>query len=262
MPNYVDIHSHINFSAYDEDREQVLARMREAGVWTTTVGVDLKTSKEAVSFANKHEGIFATVGLHPNNTDEELFDEDSFALLIKDSKVVAVGECGLDYFRNDPADEAMKERQKAEFIKQIEFAFKHDKPLMLHCRPSRGSMDAYEDVISILKKYPIVHGNVHFFVGDLEIAKQFIALDFTLSFTGVLTFARDYDEVVRSIPLDRILSETDAPYASPEPYRGKRNEPAYVTEVVKKIADIRDESREQVRTALVQNAKKLFKMDV
>lgn len=257
-PKYIDAHSHIHFSVYDEDREVVLARMRDAHVWTIAVGVDRATSQEAAQCASEYEGVFATVGLHPNDTDKEQFDETMFESLVKNARVVGVGECGLDYYRNDVVGEQVKKRQKEAFVQQIEFSIRHDKPLMLHCRSSKGSMDAYEDALSILREYPKARGNAHFFSGNIEIAKHFIDIDFTLSFTGVITFAREYDEVVRSTPLECILAETDAPYVSPRPHRGKRNEPMYVIEVVKKIAELRGETTEHVRDAVVKNALRRF----
>jgi TatD DNase family protein len=187
-------------------------------------------------------------------------------------RVVAIGECGLDYYW--PADGGWvngemeeKKRQAELFKRQIAIAVAVDKPLMIHGRPTKGSMDAYEDILVILKEAKRTHGNrvrgnIHFFVGTLPIAEQFFALDFTISFTGVITFARDYDEVIRSAPIDRIMSETDSPYVAPVPYRGKRNEPMYVQEVVKKIAEIRGEDFEIVRKALVANALRTFKIIV
>jgi TatD DNase family protein len=161
----------------------------------------------------------------------------------------------------------MKLRQKELFDQHIRLAMELGKPLMIHARPSKGSMDAYEDVLVVLelifKKYPgKISGNFHFFVGDLVVAKRVLDLGFTMSFDGPITFARDYDEVIKYIPLDMILSETDAPFAAPAPYRGKRNEPAYVEEIVKKIAEIRGEDFEKVRETLVQNAIRVFKLSI
>jgi TatD DNase family protein len=149
------------------------------------------------------------------------------------------------------------------FEAQIALAVEMDKPLMLHGRPSPQSMDAYQDMLTVLRKAYETHGttvrgNVHFFVGDRTIAESFFALGFTISFTGVITFTHDYDEVIKNAPLDRIMAETDAPYVSPAPYRGKRNEPIHVREVVKRIAEIRGEDEEIVRQALMANAERSF----
>ncbi len=168
---------------------------------------------------------------------------------MKSEKVIGIGECGLDYFHGK---EEAKEKQKELFENQIELAMESGKPLMLHIR------DAYEDAIEILNKYDGVRGNVHFFAGSKGMAQQFLDLGFTLSFTGVITFAKEYEDLIKSIPLDRILSETDCPFVAPALYRGKRNEPSYVIEVVKKISEIKDLSFEEVSSQLLQNSKNLW----
>lgn len=261
MPDFIDTHSHLNFKDYDNDREQAISRMRETKTWTITVGTDLETSKSAVELAKKHEGIFACVGLHPADNTSEVFSEKDYLALAKDPKVVAIGECGLDYFHIKENLSETKKKQKEIFEKQVDVAMKSDKPLMIHCR------DAYDDVHEILRSYQKKHGdkirgNVHFFAGNIDDARKFLDLNFTLSFTGVITFARSYDEVVKFAPLEMIMSETDAPFVSPSPYRGKRNEPSYVAEVVKKIAEIRMESLEEVKKALVSNAFRVFALKI
>jgi TatD DNase family protein len=155
---------------------------------------------------------------------------------------------------------AEKTRQRELFEQQIAVAQKVGKPLMIHGRPTKGSMDAYEDVLAVLKNYPDVRGNVHFFVGDIAIAKRFLDIGYTMSYTGVLTFTHDYDEVVRYLPLQNIMSETDAPYVAPKSMRGKRNEPAFVIETAQAIAVIRKEDEEKVSAALVQNAIRTFSL--
>ncbi len=262
-PRYFDIHSHLTFKDYDQDLEEVLARMEAEGVWTMTVGVDKETSEEAVSFAEGKENFFATTGLHPNNTSAETFSESTFKSLVSDPKVVAIGECGIDYFRISGDLQEEKKRQWREFKKQLEFALTHDKPLMIHCRPSKGTMDSYLDMLGILesKKRDAgekLRGNIHFFVGNQDIARRFYDIGFTTSFTGVLTFTHDYDEVVKAAPLDMILTETDSPFAAPMPFRGRRNEPSYVKYVVDAIARIRDEDVEKIREALLANALRVF----
>ena len=268
---YFDIHSHLDFADYGKDVKEVIKRMKDSGVATITIGTDLESSREAVRIASENENIWACIGVHPTEGVElcedpsqikNTFDGASFAELVKNPKVVAIGECGLEYFKLNGDIESEKNRQKKEFIKQIEFAIKYKKPLMLHIR------DAYEDAYKILKNYKNVKGNLHFFAGNLEWAKKFIDLGFTLSFTGVITFlsrrseakadANHYDEVIKNIPLDKIHAETDSPFVAPVPYRGKRNEPTYVIEVVKKIAELRNEGFEIVRKQLLENAKGVF----
>ncbi len=257
---YFDSHSHLNFSQYDEDREEIINEMHKQGVATICVGTSEKTSRESVELASAHEHIWATVGLHP--TDEEDFDTKTYKEMLTD-RVVAIGECGLDYFREKNRTDEDKERQKKIFIQQIEFALEQNLPLMIHCRPSAGNMDAYEDALEILENYADKHGekirgNSHFFVGSSPVLDRFLKLGFTIAFPGVITFAREYDEVIKRVPLDKILCETDAPFASPVPYRGKRNNPMYVSEVVKEIAAVRGESEDLVNEALVSNIKRVF----
>jgi TatD DNase family protein len=276
-PKYIDIHSHVNFKAFDEDRDEVIKRALENDTWVINVGTQIDTSKKAVEIAHQYEkGVYAIIGLHPIHTgasfhDEkelgeggaeftsrgEVFDKEKYLQLLRDPKVVAVGECGLDYFR---CTEESIEKQKKAFIGQIEIANEIGKPLMLHIRnnPEHKELNAYSDALEILKQYGKVKGDVHFFAGDWEDAKGYIDFGFTLSFTGVITFARSYDEVIRNIPLDMIMSETDAPYVTPAPYRGKRNEPIYVSEVVKKIAEIKGLAENEVAEAIINNAKRVF----
>ncbi|MEK7530753.1 MAG: TatD family hydrolase [Patescibacteria group bacterium] len=254
---YFDVHSHVSFKDYDADRGAVIQRMREQRVGTITVGVDYETSVEAVAFANQHDGFYATIGLHPTDTTIESFDSEKFSSLAAQPKVVGVGECGLDYFRMEGDFETEKKRQVGDFEKQIAFALEHDLPLMLHCRPTKGSMDAYIDVLELLRGKG-ARGNVHFFVGDTGIARQFYDLGFTTSFTGVLTFTHDYDEVVRMAPLDMLLTETDSPYVAPVPHRGERNEPSNVLHVVSAIARIRGADEEHIRAQILENTKRVF----
>ena len=246
MPKYFDIHSHLSAPEYDSDREAVVARLKETSTHTIVIGTDLESSKMAVDLAEKYEGIYACIGIHPVDNSSQSFEKEKFEELIKYPKVVAVGECGLDFFHADKI--ADYERQKKLFLDQVEFALAHDKPVMIHAR------DAYKELLEILepikREYgPKLRGNVHFFTSSVEIAKRFFNVGFTVSFTGVITFTRDYDEVIKSAPLHMIMSETDAPYVAPVPYRGKRNEPSYVAEVVKSIAEIRGEGEEVVRDA-------------
>lgn len=273
--DFVDIHTHVNFAAFDSDREEVIGRAEKAGVAMINVGTQADTSKKAIELAEKHENCYAIVGLHPVHTTKshhdlaelgeggkeftsrgESFDTTIYRSMLAHPKVVGIGECGLDYYHLD--DESIK-KQKEDFIAQINLANEARKPLMLHVR-SNKERSAYKDALQILKAQAKVKGNFHFFAGSWDEAKEILEAGYTLSFTGVITFARQYDEVIKNAPLDMIMSETDAPYVSPAPHRGKRNEPAYVTEVVKKIAEIRGEDFEKVRSVLLQNAKRLFNL--
>jgi TatD DNase family protein len=215
------------------------------------------------------QGVYATVGLHPIHTSPSFHDEDesegdvggetfdagAYRPLASHPKVVAIGECGLDYFR-DPSDDEVR-LQVAAFEAQIAFANELQKPLMLHLRNGRRG-NAYKDAYDILKRQAKVLGNSHFFAGSLEDATRFWDMGYSTSFTGVITFTGDYDAVVKAAPADLIHAETDAPYVAPKPYRGQRNEPLHVQEVVARMAELRGETLEHWADRLARNAASLF----
>ncbi len=272
-PEYIDVHSHLNFTAFDPDRAEVVERMMAAGVGTVTVGTQYDTSKSAVELAERYDHIYATVGLHPIHTSSshhdvkelgeggkeftsrgEVPDMAAYKVLANHPKVVAIGEVGLDYYHHD---ENLVDQQKKILHYMIDLANEVNKPLMLHIRSGSGR-SAYADAYIILKDRSKVKGNLHFFAGSVEEAKPFLDLGYTFSFTGVITFTNDYDEVIKYLPLDRIMSETDSPYVTPKPNRGKRNEPTYVVEIVKAIARIRGEDEAMVSRQLVETARNFF----
>lgn len=263
---YVDVHCHLQFDQYAADNAALIERMRQEGVAGIVIGVDLESSKKAVALAEKHEHLFASIGLHPNRENDEWYEAANYRELAKSSKVVAIGECGLDYYRPTEVNEEVKEKQKNILRDQIALAAELDKPLIIHCRPSKGTVDAYQDLIAILKEekvsYPNLRGDVHFFVGSIKEAEVLIALDFTISFTAVITFARDYDAVIKAVPLASILAETDAPFVAPASRRGQRNDPLTTVDVVAKISEIRGEPLETVRQTLLKNARRLFALPV
>lgn len=262
---YFDAHCHIQFPQYDEDRPELMASMEEAGVGGIVVGVDLPSSQRAIELVQGSPTLFASAGLHPNSAKEFLETGiEPFAELAADPKVVAIGECGLDNFRPEDA-EAVKPLQREVFLAHVELAARFRKPLMIHARPAKGTQDAYHDLIDILANAKREHGdaltgNIHFFVGGIEEARKLIELDFTLSYTAVLTFARDYDEVVRFAPMSHLITETDSPYVAPAPNRGKRNDPRAIPAVIDAIASIRNEGPEQVRVHILQNVERIFKL--
>lgn len=257
FPRFFDIHSHVNDARFDSDRIEVIERTLREDVYTISVGTDRRSSQLVTQLAEFYDGMYSSIGIHPTDNTKEQFNEKYFTELASSRKVVAVGECGLDYLRAVDTSADKKKRQKDLFETQIEFAVRVGKPLMVHCR------EAHHDAIDILSSKKREHGeklsgNIHFFSAGADIAKQYLELGFSMSFSGVITFARDYDDTVRYIPLNMIMSETDSPYAAPIPFRGKRNEPLYVAEVVKKIAEIRGEPLETVAPALVKNAFRVF----
>lgn len=279
---YIDTHAHLNLSAFADDSGGVALRCKEESVAVINIGTKQSTSARAVELAAQHEHLYAIVGLHPIQTvpaahdeDEigeggqafvskgEIFEADFYRSLAKQPKVVGIGECGFDYYHTGPDSYAV---QEAAFIAQIQLANELNLPLMIHTRgPKPGESSptgrsVYADVVAVLKQYAKVPGNVHFYAGSYVEAKQFFEIGFTISFTGVITFAKVYEEIVRSVPLDLIHGETDCPYVAPIPFRGKRCEPWMVKEVYKKIAAIRGEDEELVRTQLTSNAKKLYSL--
>lgn len=286
MPKYIDIHCHVNFKVFEEDHDDVIRRALDNDIWFFNVGTQIDTSREAVRLADRYDvGVFAIIGLHPIHTgksfhDEkelgeggreftsrgEIFDKSIYLDLAKDKKVVAIGECGLDYFHTN---EESIDKQKEAFIEQIMFANEVGKPLMIHVRNNYEdkNRNAYVDILEILKKHAKVKGVVHFFEGSIEDARDFTDFGFLLSFTGAITYPKrksgrscDYEGIIKNTPLDMILADTDSPYMAPVPYRGRRNEPSYVKEIVKKIAEIKNLPEEEVARAIVANARRVFRI--
>ncbi len=281
-----DSHCHLQFPQYDADRAEVLARMREKEMGAVVVGTDIETSRAGLELARQHDFLWASVGLHPNDNLEEVFDEAGFMELAADPKVVAIGECGLDYFRLGEAptpeggrgpDQSVgkKAAQKERFIKHLALAETVKKPLIIHCRPSVAKAvegkNAHDDMLEILTaKKPNIPVIIHFFTGTAELAQKYLDLGCYLSYPGPVTYTDHrslrgpakgdgmYDEAIRITPLDKMLIETDAPFAAPVPNRGKRNEPAYVEHVAAKIAAIKGISAEEVALASAENAQTVF----
>jgi len=266
MLKYIDIHSHLNDSRFDDDIDDVLLRMREAGVASIVVGTDREMSERATALAEKNLDIWATIGIHPTDQRSEKFDDGLYQTMAQHPRVVAIGECGIDYYRMNEFSgnkDAEADRQHELFEQHVDLAASVDKPLMIHGRPEKKSMDAYEDILHIIKNAQQKHGsavrgNVHFFVGDKTMAQQFLDCGFTVSFTGVLTFSHDYNEVVQYVPLDMLHAETDAPYVAPVPLRGRRNEPAYIPETVRAIARIKSITEDEATGQLLLNARRVF----
>jgi TatD DNase family protein len=279
---YIDTHAHLNLSAFNDDVAVVAKECADRGVAVINVGTKESTSKRAVELAESHEHMYAIIGLHPIQTvpghhDEEetgegakpftskgeVFDKVFYDELVKSKKVVGVGECGFDYWHCPPETYAIQEEN---FIAQIQFANEHNLPLMIHTRgPKLGEesptgRSVYTDVYEVLAQYAKVPFNVHFYAGSIAEAEKFFELGGTVSFTGVITFAKVYEEVVKALPLTLMHGETDCPYVAPVPHRGKRAEPWMVQEVYKKIASIRGEDEEMVRMQLIENAKRQYRL--
>lgn len=274
---FFDSHTHLNLAAFDKDREEVIKKTLEQGVFMINVGTCYKTSKKAVEIAQQYQNCWATVGLHPSHTipmkidkselamngnanifEAEVFDEE-FASLLEKSKVVAVGECGLDYsyLKDFSENDQMKYKkmEKEEFRKQIKVAKEYNLPLSLHVR------DLYEEALAILEEEEYENGAVfHFFTGKTDQAQKILKKGFYLGFSGIITYSETMDEVIKNTPLEKILIETDAPYVAPIPYRGDRNEPIYVKEIARKIAQIKKLPLEEIEEATFENTLRLFKI--
>ncbi len=260
MFEYFDIHSHLYFKDFDADREEEIDKIKEAKIATITIGTDFESSQKAVEMAEINDNLFACVGIHPDDVKTDSVFDERLVALASHPKVVAIGETGLDYFSLGENPEETKKVQKEIFHKHIDLALAVGKPLMIHIRSSeRGANDAYDDALDLLEirfadSGGKLRGNFHFFVSNPETLKRILAIGFTVSFTGVITFTHDYDELVRQAPLESIMSETDTPFVTPKPHRGKRNSPFYVPFVVEKIAEIKGLPLETVKKALLDNA--------
>lgn len=282
----IDTHTHAHFAAYKNDMDEVVKRSLEEGIAMITVGTQSTTSENAVKLAERYEGVWATIGLHPNHlhaqefydqdelppeeqgtdkikTRSERFDLEFYQKLAEHPKVVAVGEFGLDYYRLPPEvdRERMIADQKAECQQQLDFADKIGKPIVIHSR------DAFEDQYHILKENIAAgklarRGVIHSFTGTVEEAKAYQDLGFLISLNGILTFSKELQDQVKQIPLEQIMLETDAPYLAPPPHRGERNEPRYVKFIGEKLAEIKSVSLEEVAAETNQNAERLFNISL
>lgn len=249
---FIDTHSHLNFSDFNEDYPDVIERAKSAGITAIlNVGADLVTSKRAIELAQKEDLCYATVGVHPTNTDN-LKGEDCQELgkLALAKKVIAIGEIGLDYFHN----KASKEIQKESFNQQILIAERLELPVIIHNR------DAHQDTLTILKEKRVKKGVMHCFSGDINFAQEVLSLGLYISFTGNLTYKKNESlrEVAREIPLEKLLLETDCPYLPPQPKRGMRNEPSFLVYTAEELAKIKGISLKGLGEITSQNAKTLF----
>lgn len=251
--NIFDTHAHYDDTAFDADRDELLSALPQNGVnYVINQGTDVATSRFSVSLAKKYSYIYAAVGIHP----QEIYKEECVSdikKLTENSKVVAIGEIGLDYYY----DSSNKELQLKYFKEQLELANSCDLPVVIHDR------EAHKDTLDTLKSINVEnHGVIHCFSGSLEMAKELLKLGYYLGFDGPITFknAKNSIEILEYVPLDRILIETDSPYLTPVPFRGSRNNSMYLTYVIKKIAEIKKISAEEIANITTNNAKTLFKI--
>jgi TatD DNase family protein len=276
MIEFFDSHTHTQFAVFKNNYKEVISRALSLKIGLINIGTQKETSLKAVNIALEfsNDPVYAAVGFHPiyagqilkdkdeiddfNNLENFKYDYEFYKNLAQNDKVVAIGECGLDYFRLKKDEDKIK--QKEIFLNQMNLSFEIKKPLMIHCR------NAFSDLIEILKQNKNLlsqpAGVVHFFTGTIEDAKDLLNLGFYFTFGGVITLTRDYDEIIRFLPLDRILSETDAPYVTPLAYRGKINEPQYIPEIVKKLAEIKNIAPEELKAQIIKNNEEVFKINL
>ncbi|MDD5031434.1 MAG: TatD family hydrolase [Patescibacteria group bacterium] len=280
---FIDTHAHVNFSAFSQDADEVIRRSLAGDTWMILAGSEYKTSRKGLDYANKYEkGVYAAVGLHPihlddlmvENDDEngeysfrakaEEFNYDNYEKLAKFEKVVAIGEIGLDYYHINLAGDvsAIKKKQREIFKEQLVLAQNLGLPVIIHCR------QAHDDMLSVLSDFKKEHkdmvpsgrpwGVMHCFSGDEDLAWKYFSLGLIISFTGLITFSKRWDDLIRKMPPEKFMIETDCPYMTPEPYRGKRNEPLLVKYVAGRIGEIRNISSERVGEITTENAREFF----
>ena len=258
MTEWFDSHCHVDEEAFDEDREETLARMAEHGVVRyAVIGSDMETSRRAIRFAREHAGAIAAGGIHPHEAkDFREEDTEEIADWYRKGKIRAIGEIGLDYYY----DHSPRDVQRDVCIRQMELAWELQAPVAYHIR------DAHAEMLEIMKsmKNRLTGGIIHCFSGSAEIAKEYLKLGYLISFAGPLTFkkAPKLQEACRIIPKDRLLIETDSPYMAPEPVRGRRNEPANVRYVGLKLAEIRGEAPEEVAAYTTENAMRVYGLSI
>lgn len=251
----IDTHAHLNFNDFRNDFDKVIKRSLDEDIWMINVGSNYETSKKAKEIAEKYDGVFAAIGLHPIHAEDESFDEEKYKELSRSDKVVAIGEIGLDYFKDYGL---FKEKQKEVFLKQLDFARELNLPIIIHCRM------AHEDLIEILN-YKLkttnykLKGVIHCFTGNWKQAKQYLDMGFYLGINGII-YKRDLKEVIKNTPLEKILIETDCPYLTPPQAGVERNEPVFIKYIVQDIAKIRGIDFQKVVNTTTQNAKNLFRI--
>lgn len=259
-PSLIDIHAHVQFQGFREDRDEVIARSLAAGMRLVVPSTQRPTSEMAVQLAEKHPGrIFAAVAVHPTHAQAWGFQRDFYEKLARRPECVAVGECGLDYFRIKGDRATDLKAQEGVFMEHIRLAKDLDLPIITHIRDMRGKDDAYARVLAIYRKEKPKFV-CHCYSGNWEYAARFLELGGSISFTGTITYqkAEHMHEVIQKMPLDRLMIETDAPYLAPVPHRGERNEPLLVEFVGRKVAELRSMEYDEVVRQTNQNAIAFF----
>ncbi|WP_127836578.1 TatD family hydrolase [Clostridium prolinivorans] len=256
MIKIFDSHAHYDDESFDKDRDNVIKEIKENGViGVLNCGASLKGSQDSINLANKYDFFYAAVGIHPEHANE--FNEEvlqKIKNLALSKKVKAIGEIGLDYYYEE---NPKREIQKYVFKAQMNLAKELKLPVVIHDR------EAHEDTLNILKEFPDVTGVIHCFSGSVEFAKECLKLGYYIGFTGVVTFknAKKIVEVAKEVPMDKILVETDCPYMTPVPFRGKRNKSDYIKYIIEKISEIKGISQEEISQITINNVKSMLKLD-
>ena len=241
----IDTHAHLQFDAFKDDLFEVVKRTLAENIWAINVGTSYETSRAGVELAERQEGFYAAIGLHPTDVDEK-FNVQDYRQLAQSKKVVAIGEIGLDYFR-EPFD---KEKQKDIFLQQVTLAKELQLPVIIHCRK------AHDEMIEILKDQNL-RGVIHCFTGTFDQAEKYVGLGFYLGLNGIM-FKFDLKKVIKTIPLGHFVLETDCPYLTPPAAPQKRNEPIYMKYTIQKIAELKSITPEEVSQKTTENARMLF----
>jgi TatD DNase family protein len=260
LPPLIDSHCHLTWESFDGDHDAIVERMREENVaQAIVVATSVENAAECAALCERYEGLYATAGIHPNDVPVDL--EPALAALdetVRGGGFVAVGETGLDYYRDwaDPAN------QRRAFRHQAALAVENDLPVVVHIRDKNGRWDAFDDVGTIIEEFPGLRGVIHCYTGDPAHARRYLESDFVVSFAGVLTFPQgdNVRESALAVPIERTLVETDAPFLAPVPRRGKRNEPSYVAHTARALAELKGLSEADVRRITTKNARRLFRL--
>lgn len=269
-----DSHTHLNLTEFENDFNKIIQANLKKEIWTVNIGTDKKSSLKAIEIAEKYtEGVYATIGIQPlslfqsinkeSQREVEKFNFSFYSNLVKNKKVVAIGEVGLDYhhFEDNHDIEKIKKLQQEVVYKFIKIAYQNQKPLVIHC------WDAYDDLLKILEKFieennwsnETEKGIIHSFIGSWKTAQKFLDLGFLIGLNGIITYSISYDKLIRNCPLEKIVIETDAPYLTPAPLeRFSRNEPKNVYLVAKKIAEVKNLSFKEVVKQTTKNTRKIF----
>jgi len=274
-----DSHAHVNFKAFNDDNKEIIQRCLDKSIWMVNVGTQKHTSEKAIDIANQYpEGAYAAVGLHPIHLDtglvkmkvdteeinfnsrEEDFDYAFYKKLAEDSKVVAIGEVGLDYYwrpKTKARKKLFKQKQKDLLVKQIELAEDLNLPVIFHCRV------AHNDMMEVLSEKRPKRAVAHSFVGNLDQLKKYLDFGYYIGFNGIIFKTIEginFEEVIKEVPLERLLVETDCPYLSPPPYLNQRNSPLYLKYIIEEVARIKDVSFDKIAEATFENTKDLFEI--